>query len=116
MNTSHAKVFASVLFIGVSLLPNNLYGQRDRPVAKPQVPVIPPQQVYPQQVYPQQVYPQQVYPQPQYQVPPPPPPPPLFGTNCYAGQVIGSLSQAAPVGTSCYVVAYGATYPGTVGQ
>jgi len=112
MNTSRATV-ARVLLIGASLLPNNLHGlegQQFRPVRMPQVPVMPQQPYQPQPVYQQPVYQQSVnQPQPVYRQM-------LLGTNCYAGQVFGTLGQAAPIGTSCYVVAYGATYQGTVGQ
>ena len=45
-----------------------------------------------------------------------PPSPVQMGLICYAGQVVGSLAQFAPVGTQCSVLAYGVEYTGVVGQ
>src|SRR5580658_8900419 len=71
------------------------------PVRKPQVPPMPqpslpafqPTPLF--QPYYQQI-PQQI---PVYQQGYQPPPPPIsYGLNCYAGNLIGVLSQAAPIG------------------
>jgi hypothetical protein len=127
MRNSINSVAASALFLGLSFFSLNAQAQMPRRVQKPQVPMLPlqsgyqPQPTYqPQGNYQQAYQPQGNYYQPQgnYQQAYQPvyTPQPQMGATCYAGQVMGTLQQYLPIGSSCAVLAYGNTYYGTVGQ
>jgi hypothetical protein len=100
---------------------------RRGPVMKPQVPPMPvtsqqpvfqqPMPVYSQPplfqppVSQQPMFQQSVVQQPIY------PQPVQYGLNCYAGNLVGPLGQAAPIGLSCSVFTPdGSQYAGVVGQ
>jgi hypothetical protein len=128
IKTSCTAIVAGTLFVCVASV--SLWAQAQveprRPVQKPEIPPIP-QQSNPQApVYMPPAPYQQV---PMYQQVPTyqqglmyQPGPgyqqslPQLGSNCYAGQVMGSLAQLAPIGAPCSVFAYGMQYSGVVGQ
>jgi hypothetical protein len=117
MNNSISSIAARVLVVGVSLASSAIYGQQvqHKPMERPQImpmPTTSPQQGSVNQPMPGPVY----QPMPVYQ-PPMPVYQQAYGVYCYAGQIIGTLAVALPVGSGCIVYAYdGTAYQGLVGQ
>jgi hypothetical protein len=122
IKTSRATIVAGTLFACVASVSLCAQAQVEprRPVQRPEVPTMPQQSNPPSPVYipPTPYQPGLTYQQgPMYQQGPGYQQPlPQLGSSCYAGQVMGSLGQLAPIGSPCFVFAYGMQYSGVVGQ